>query len=139
MSCLPSLGLSAPSRMVLTDSGGIQERTAVLAVPCLTMRPGAKQPLTCEIGTKVLAGGNPRRILRKAHSALDGNARSGAIPGKWDGHAAERIVDILSRQPARASRLVSAQVSPAERESKRPWKGYPGLSRRKPVVGSAPE
>jgi UDP-N-acetylglucosamine 2-epimerase (non-hydrolysing) len=101
MSYLPFLGLVAHSRMVLTDSGGIQEETTVLGVPCLTMRLNTERPITCEIGTNILVGFDPRRIVREAGLILDGQIRRGAIPEKWDGCAAERIVDILLAQPAR--------------------------------------
>jgi UDP-N-acetylglucosamine 2-epimerase (non-hydrolysing) len=103
MSYLPFLGLVARCRMVLTDSGGIQEETTVLGVPCLTMRPNTERPITCEIGTNVLVGSDPRRILQEANSILDGHTRPGAIPEKWDGRAAERIVDVLLNQPVEAS------------------------------------
>lgn len=95
MGYLPFLGLVARARMVLTDSGGIQEETTVLGIPCLTMRPNTERPITCEIGTNVLVGTDPARILLEANAILDGQTRQGAIPEKWDGHAAERIVDIL--------------------------------------------
>jgi len=95
MSYLPFVGLVARCRMVLTDSGGIQEETTVLGVPCLTMRPNTERPITCEIGTNVLVGTDPHRILREANAILDGRARPSSIPDKWDGHAAERIVDVL--------------------------------------------
>ena len=98
MSYLPFLGLVARSRMVLTDSGGIQEETTVLGVPCLTMRPNTERPITCEIGTNVLVGTDPHRILREANSILDGHTRPGAIREKWDGRAGERIVDVLLSQ-----------------------------------------
>jgi UDP-N-acetylglucosamine 2-epimerase (non-hydrolysing) len=98
MSYLPFLGLVACSRMVLTDSGGIQEETTVLGVPCLTMRPNTERPITCKIGTNVLVGTDPSRILREANSILDGHTRACAIPDKWDGHAAERIVEVLLNQ-----------------------------------------
>ena len=105
MSYLPFLGLVARSRMVLTDSGGIQEETTVLGIPCLTMRPNTERPITCEIGTNVLVGTDPQRIVREAHWILDGNTRPGAIPEKWDGRAGERIVDVLLNQPAQLSGL----------------------------------
>lgn len=108
MSYLPFLGLVARSRMVLTDSGGIQEETTVLGVPCLTMRPNTERPITCEIGTNVLVGTDPRRIVDEANSILDGKTRPGAIPEKWDGHAAERIVDVLVNQSVQDPCLVSA-------------------------------
>lgn len=98
MSYLPFLGLVARCRMVLTDSGGIQEETTVLGVPCLTMRDNTERPITCEIGTNVLVGTEPERIVQEANSILDGHTRPHAIPEKWDGHAAERIVDVLLNQ-----------------------------------------
>jgi UDP-N-acetylglucosamine 2-epimerase (non-hydrolysing) len=106
MSYLPFLGLVAHSRMVLTDSGGIQEETTVLGIPCLTMRPNTERPITCEIGTNVLVGTDPQRIVGEANSILDGHTRPGAIPEKWDGHAAERIVEVLLNQSVRDPRLV---------------------------------
>jgi UDP-N-acetylglucosamine 2-epimerase (non-hydrolysing) len=95
MSYLPFLGLVASSRMVLTDSGGIQEETTVLGIPCLTMRPNTERPITCEAGTNILVGTDPQRIMAEANAILDGRRRSGSIPEKWDGRAAERIVDVL--------------------------------------------
>ena len=103
MSYLPFLGLVARSTMVLTDSGGIQEETTVLQVPCLTMRPNTERPITVEMGTNVLVGTDPGRIVREAVSILDGGIRPGAVPEKWDGHAAERIVDVLMSPAYRLS------------------------------------
>jgi UDP-N-acetylglucosamine 2-epimerase (non-hydrolysing) len=99
LSYLPFLSLVAQSMMVLTDSGGIQEETTVLGVPCLTMRPNTERPVTCEIGTNVLVGTDPARITSTAFAVLSGGARIGSIPPKWDGHAAERILDVVVRQP----------------------------------------
>lgn len=99
MSYLAFLGLVAGSRMVLTDSGGIQEETTVLGVPCLTLRSNTERPITCKIGTNVLVGSDPWGILQAATAVLDGQTRPGAVPDKWDGHAAERIVDVLLSQP----------------------------------------
>jgi UDP-N-acetylglucosamine 2-epimerase (non-hydrolysing) len=106
MSYVLFLGLVARSRMVLTDSGGIQEETTVLGIPCLTMRPNTERPITCEIGTNLLVGTDPARILGEATSILNGQSRPGAIPEKWDGHAAERIVEVLLNQAVRDPCLV---------------------------------
>ncbi len=95
ISYLPFLGLVAKSRMVLTDSGGIQEETTVLGIPCLTMRPNTERPITCTMGTNILVGTDPRNIVKGATAVLGGRVRAGAIPEKWDGKAAERIVDVL--------------------------------------------
>ena len=99
MSYLPFLGLVARSRMVLTDSGGIQEETTVLGIPCLTMRPNTERPITCEMGTNVVVGSDPKRIVKEAELILQGQTRHGGVPEKWDGRAAERIVEILLSQP----------------------------------------
>ncbi len=95
MSYPPFLGLLARSRMVLTDSGGIQEETTVLGIPCLTMRSNTERPITCEVGTNVLVGTDPKRVLHEVSRILDGAPRRTTIPEKWDGHAAERIVNTL--------------------------------------------
>lgn len=95
LSYLPFLGLVSRSRMVLTDSGGIQEETTVLGVPCITMRPNTERPITCEVGTNVLVGNDPERIREAACTALSNGHRPNRVPEKWDGRAAERIVDIL--------------------------------------------
>jgi len=95
LSYLRFLGLVARSRMVLTDSGGIQEETTVMGIPCITMRPNTERPITCEVGTNVLVGNDPGRICEAAFSAFENGHRSHGIPDKWDGHAAERIVEVL--------------------------------------------
>jgi UDP-N-acetylglucosamine 2-epimerase (non-hydrolysing) len=95
LSYLPFIGLVMHSRMVLTDSGGIQEETTVLGVPCITMRPNTERPITCELGTNILVGNDPERIRAAALAVLDGTLRPSSIPEKWDGHAAERIVETL--------------------------------------------
>lgn len=92
---LAFLGLMARARMVLTDSGGIQEETTVLGVPCITLRENTERPITCSMGTNVLAGTDPRQILEAALRVLDSPLPKNRIPEKWDGRAAERIADHL--------------------------------------------
>jgi len=84
--------------IVLTDSGGLQEETTVLGVPCVTIRENTERPITVDIGTNVLAGTNPAAVLAAAREILAGRGKKGAIPPLWDGKAAERIADILIRQ-----------------------------------------
>jgi UDP-N-acetylglucosamine 2-epimerase (non-hydrolysing) len=106
VSYLPFLGIVARARLVLTDSGGIQEETTVLGVPCITMRNSTERPITCEIGTNILAGTDPDRIRSLALGVLDRASQAGRIPEFWDGKAAERIVDVLlesAAPPARSS------------------------------------
>ena len=95
---LDFLNLYMNARFVLTDSGGLQEETTVLGIPCLTMRPNTERPITVASGTNVVVGNNPERILKSANDVLSGNFKKGQIPPKWDGKAGERIVDILSRE-----------------------------------------
>lgn len=92
---LEFLHLNMHARMVLTDSGGLQEETTVLGVPCITMRHNTERPITCEIGSNIIVGNDRGKILAAARTILQGDALSGQVPEKWDGHAAERIVETL--------------------------------------------
>ncbi len=82
--------------MVLTDSGGIQEETTVLSVPCVTLRENTERPVTVTVGTNYLIGTDPARILETVDKILQGQGKKGEIPQFWDGHAGDRIVKILS-------------------------------------------
>ena len=95
---LEFMHLNMHAQMVLTDSGGLQEETTVLGVPCITMRHNTERPITCEIGTNAIVGNDPKKIMTAARKVLDGNWKTGKIPEKWDGRAAERIVEWLVRQ-----------------------------------------
>ena len=92
---LEFLNLMANSRLVLTDSGGIQEETTILNVPCLTLRKNTERPVTVRQGTNIVVGHDPQRIVAEALVALDGESKAGCVPELWDGHAAERIVKHL--------------------------------------------
>ncbi|HXU08602.1 MAG TPA: UDP-N-acetylglucosamine 2-epimerase (non-hydrolyzing) [Blastocatellia bacterium] len=92
---LDFLQLYSNSRLVLTDSGGIQEETTVLGIPCLTLRPNTERPITVFEGTNRLVGNTPDAITREALAALDRPAGAARVPELWDGHAAERIVDAI--------------------------------------------
>ncbi len=91
---LDFLKLTASARMVLTDSGGIQEETTILGVPCLTLRENTERPITAEIGTNRIVGTVTEDILSAYRAELD-DPVSGRIPDLWDGQAAGRIVDVL--------------------------------------------
>lgn len=82
---------------VITDSGGITEETTVMGVPCLTLRDNTERPETVTIGTNELIGTNPENIASALARLMAGQWKKGAIPEKWDGKAAERIVEILER------------------------------------------
>jgi UDP-N-acetylglucosamine 2-epimerase (non-hydrolysing) len=100
---LEFLSLMAEARLVLTDSGGIQEETTVLGIPCLTLRENTERPVTLTQGSNMLVGTSTARIVSAGKSILAGNARSSRIPELWDGHAAGRIVGILQSRGAEAS------------------------------------
>ena len=95
LSYLPFISMVSRARLVLTDSGGIQEESTVLGVPCLTMRNNTERPITCSLGTNVLVGTDPERIYQAAVSVLENQQRPTGIPPKWDGRAGQRIVDRL--------------------------------------------
>jgi UDP-N-acetylglucosamine 2-epimerase (non-hydrolysing) len=92
---LDFLHLMANARCVLTDSGGIQEETTVLGVPCLTLRTNTERPVTIERGTNRLVGVEPDRIYAAWREAIGGRAPAGELPALWDGKAAGRIVGVL--------------------------------------------
>jgi UDP-N-acetylglucosamine 2-epimerase (non-hydrolysing) len=92
---LAFLGLMARARLVLTDSGGIQEETTVLHIPCLTLRHNTERPITCEQGTNSVVGTEPQQILQSALCVLNAPPPTNRLPEKWDGHAGERIADVL--------------------------------------------
>ncbi|MGH0034422.1 MAG: non-hydrolyzing UDP-N-acetylglucosamine 2-epimerase [Myxococcota bacterium] len=98
---LDFLRLLADARMVLTDSGGIQEETTVLGVPCLTLRENTERPITCDEGTNTLVGSEPDAVRGAVRKLLDGEVRRGRVPELWDGGAAKRIVDVLERDLGR--------------------------------------
>lgn len=95
MGYMDFLNLWKDSRMVLTDSGGLQEETTALGVPCITLRENTERPITVEEGTNVLVGTSSEAIREAAEAVLDGNAKQGRCPKLWDGRAAERIVEIV--------------------------------------------
>src|ERR1700683_286511 len=91
--CLPSL-----AKLVLTDSGGIQEESTVLGVPCLTLRENTERPVTVTKGTNRIVGQDPEKIREATKDILAGHEKKRQRPDLWDGHAAERIVEILKRE-----------------------------------------
>jgi UDP-N-acetylglucosamine 2-epimerase (non-hydrolysing) len=95
------LNLWKDAAVVLTDSGGLQEETTALGIPCVTIRENTERPITVEEGTNVLAGTDPDRIVAEARKVLRGEGKQGRRPHLWDGKAAERIVEILAAKLAR--------------------------------------
>ncbi len=94
---LDFLNLMTHSKFVMTDSGGIQEETTVLGIPCLTLRETTERPITISQGTNVLVWNDTQKIIDEAFKILDGKGKRGNCPELWDGKAAERIVETLVR------------------------------------------
>lgn len=95
---LPFLRLMSESKLLLTDSGGIQEETTYLRVPCLTLRENTERPITAEIGTNRLVGMDRGAILKGFEEAMNGFFKDSKIPPLWDGHASERILETLIKK-----------------------------------------
>ena len=92
------LNLWKDAAVVLTDSGGLQEETTALGVPCITIRENTERPVTVEEGSNVLAGTDPIRIVSEVRRILCGEGKKGRVPHLWDGEAAKRIVEILAKE-----------------------------------------
>jgi UDP-N-acetylglucosamine 2-epimerase (non-hydrolysing) len=90
------LALQRRAAVVITDSGGVQEESTYLGVPCLTLRDNTKRPITVSLGTNTLVGQNRKKLNSELSNVLAGKAKTGVIPPLWDGHAAERIAEILN-------------------------------------------
>jgi UDP-N-acetylglucosamine 2-epimerase (non-hydrolysing) len=92
------LKLQENARFVMTDSGGIQEETTVLGVPCLTLRNNTERPVTIERGTNRLAGTAPSGILREVRRLLEGDVPPRQVPPLWDGRSAQRLLKVLEQR-----------------------------------------
>lgn len=92
---LEMLGLMKGARLVLTDSGGIQEETTALGVPCITLRENTERPITAQEGTNTVVGIDPEKINSAVNEVLVTGGKVGRIPEFWDGRAAERIADVI--------------------------------------------
>ncbi|MBN2312752.1 MAG: UDP-N-acetylglucosamine 2-epimerase (non-hydrolyzing) [Sedimentisphaerales bacterium] len=95
---LDFLKLQSSARVVFTDSGGIQEETTVLKVPCITLRENTERPVTVEMGTNQIVGTDTQKIVHAFKRIMEGNFRESRIPPLWDGKAAERIVDVIEEK-----------------------------------------
>ena len=93
---MPFLNLWKDATVVLTDSGGLQEETTALGVPCITIRENTERPVTVDQGSNVVVGTDPGRIIAEIQKVLRGEGKRGRRPDLWDGKAAERIVEILA-------------------------------------------
>jgi len=93
---LDFLNLQSRATVVITDSGGIQEETTYLGVPCLTLRENTERPVTVSLGTNVLVGRDPDKLRSELRLVIAGKAKRGTVPPLWDGHAGERIATVLA-------------------------------------------
>jgi len=94
---LDFLALQDACTVILTDSGGIQEESTALGKPCITMRENTERPITVEVGTNELIGLNLKEVISLSHTAAEGKWKAHRIPELWDGHAAQRIVEVLKQ------------------------------------------
>jgi UDP-N-acetylglucosamine 2-epimerase (non-hydrolysing) len=97
MPYLEFLAIESRAAVIITDSGGIQEESTFLGIPCLTLRRSTERPVTVTCGTNILVGDDRSRLLAELDKILAGQGKKGSIPPLWDGHAADRIVDIVER------------------------------------------
>jgi len=108
---LDFLRLWSDARLVLTDSGGLQEETTALGVPCLTLRENTERPITIEQGSNRLVGSDPARIVGAAREIMsNGVSYAGRAPELWDGHSADRIVEALIAR-ARSAEIINSDHS----------------------------
>jgi len=92
---LEFLALTSQAKVVITDSGGLQEESTALGIPCLTVRPNTERPITVSEGTSTLVGNDPAKLRRSLEDVLAGRYKTGRCPDLWDGKAAERIASVL--------------------------------------------
>lgn len=97
LSYLDFLALQGRAAAVITDSGGVQEESTYLGVPCFTVRANTERPITVEVGTNLLVGQDMARLRREVEDIARGHGKTGAIPPLWDGRASERIADIITQ------------------------------------------
>ncbi len=97
MGYLEFLALTSQAQLILTDSGGLQEESTALNVPCLTLRENTERPITVTVGSNLVVGTDPEKIKAEASKVLLGQGKKGKVPELWDGRAAERIAQLYER------------------------------------------
>ncbi|HLL54545.1 MAG TPA: UDP-N-acetylglucosamine 2-epimerase (non-hydrolyzing) [Myxococcaceae bacterium] len=94
MGYLEFLALTSKAKLILTDSGGLQEESTALGVPCLTLRENTERPVTVTVGTNLIVGTDPERIKAEAKRVLEGGGKQGRVPDLWDGRTSQRIAEL---------------------------------------------
>ena len=97
---LDFLAMTSQAKLIVTDSGGLQEESTALGIPCLTARANTERPITVEQGTNILVGRDLERLRREVERILQGHRKVARLPPLWDGHAAERIATIVQKSVA---------------------------------------
>jgi UDP-N-acetylglucosamine 2-epimerase (non-hydrolysing) len=92
---LDFLALMYHATLLITDSGGVQEETTFLGIPCLTFRRSTERPITVQLGTNTVVGEDPERLVQEVGRILKGEGKQGQVPPLWDGHTADRIAEIV--------------------------------------------
>lgn len=95
---LDFLAFSSQAKVIVTDSGGLQEESTVLNIPCLTARPNTERPITVTEGTSTLVGSDAKKLQKHLDEVLDGTYKKGTCPKLWDGHASDRIAKIIAEE-----------------------------------------
>jgi UDP-N-acetylglucosamine 2-epimerase (non-hydrolysing) len=93
-----TLCLNYNSKLVVTDSGGLQEETTALGIPCVTIRENTERPVTVSVGSNEVVGTDPEKIINAFERVMAGNWKKGGIPEGWDGYASKRIVSFLEKK-----------------------------------------
>jgi len=114
MSYLQFLRLQSEARLIITDSGGVQEESTALGIPCLTVRENTERPITLNEGTNLLVGLNGRRLVEEARRILRGEGKKGQVPKLWDGNASGRIVRVLAERITSRSETKHVTAQPPD-------------------------
>jgi UDP-N-acetylglucosamine 2-epimerase len=112
MSYLQFLRLQSEATLMITDSGGVQEETTAMGIPCLTVRENTERPITLTEGTNLLVGLDGRRLVEEALKVLRGKGKKGRIPKLWDGRASSRIVQTLADHSTSQHAAKQADLQP---------------------------
>jgi UDP-N-acetylglucosamine 2-epimerase (non-hydrolysing) len=134
---LDFLKLQSSARIVLTDSGGIQEETTALKIPCITLRENTERPVTVEIGSNQVVGTDTKRIVDAFRAVMNGGFRASRVPALWDGKAAERIVHVIE-ETLGSCRARRSEVVETTRHAKRTRRTHGSGHAASKVEGGGP-